>query len=71
GKLCIHPAQLAPVQTAFTPSAEALAWARRVMAAFAAAPEAGVLALDGRMIDRPHRRLAERILAAAGEPPPQ
>lgn len=71
GKLCIHPAQLAPVQTAFTPSADALAWARRVMAAFAAAPEAGVLALDGRMIDRPHRRLAERILAAAGEPPPQ
>jgi citrate lyase subunit beta/citryl-CoA lyase len=41
-------------------------WAEQVRAAFAADPAAGVFALDGKMIDRPHQRLAERILAAAG-----
>jgi citrate lyase subunit beta / citryl-CoA lyase len=37
-----------------------------VNAAFAANPDAGVFALDGKMIDRPHYKLAQRILAAAG-----
>ena len=64
GKLCIHPAQIAPVNAAFTPAPERLAWARMVRDAFAADPGAGVLALEGKMIDRPHLRLAERILAA-------
>ena len=64
GKLCIHPAQLGPVAQAFTPSAARLAWAHAVRDAFAAAPAAGVLALDGKMIDRPHLRLAERVLAS-------
>jgi citrate lyase subunit beta / citryl-CoA lyase len=64
GKLCIHPGQIAPVNAAFTPSPERVAWARMVRDAFAADPGAGVLALEGRMIDRPHLRLAERILAA-------
>jgi citrate lyase subunit beta/citryl-CoA lyase len=63
GKLCIHPDQIAPVQAAFTPSPERIAWARRVCAGFAANPGAGVFALDGKMIDRPHLKLAERILA--------
>jgi citrate lyase subunit beta/citryl-CoA lyase len=65
GKLCIHPAQLGPVTAAFTPSPERIAWAKQVRDAFAANPGAGVLALDGKMIDRPHLRMAERILASA------
>jgi citrate lyase subunit beta/citryl-CoA lyase len=63
GKLLIHPAQIAPVRAAFTPSAERIAWAERVRDAFAAAPGAGVVTLDGRMLDQPHRTLAGRILA--------
>ncbi len=65
GKLCIHPDQVAAVNAAFTPSAERVAWARQVQDGFAARPGAGVFALDGKMIDRPHLRLAERILAAS------
>ena len=66
GKICVHPDQVAPVNAAFTPDATRLAWARRVRDGFAANPDAGVFALDGKMIDRPHFRLANRILAAAG-----
>ena len=65
GKLCIHPAQIGPANAAFSPSADRVAWAHRVVAAFAAAPGAGVLALDGAMIDQPHLKLARRILASA------
>lgn len=63
GKLCIHPDQVAPVNAAFTPSRERVAWAQAVQAGFAARPGAGVFALHGKMIDRPHLKLAERILA--------
>jgi len=66
GKILIHPAQIEPVNAAFTPSAEQVRWAERVRDAFAANPDAGVFALDGKMIDRPHYKLAQRILAAAG-----
>jgi citrate lyase subunit beta/citryl-CoA lyase len=66
GKILIHPAQIEPVNAAFAPSADKVQWAERVKAAFAANPEAGVFALDGQMIDRPHYKLAQRILAAAG-----
>ena len=62
GKLCIHPAQVAVVNAAFTPSADELAWARRVQAAFTAAG-GGVFSLDGRMVDAPVLRLAQRTLA--------
>jgi citrate lyase subunit beta/citryl-CoA lyase len=64
GKLCIHPDQIEAVNAAFTPSAERLDWARAVAAGFAANPGAGVFTLEGKMIDRPHLRLAERILAS-------
>jgi citrate lyase subunit beta/citryl-CoA lyase len=64
GKICIHPDQVAAVNAAFTPDAGRLDWARRVVAGFAADPGAGVFALDGKMIDRPHLKLAERLLAA-------
>jgi citrate lyase subunit beta/citryl-CoA lyase len=64
GKLAIHPEQLAPINAAFSYSDSEREHARRVVAAFAAAPGAGVASLDGVMIDRPHLIQAERILAA-------
>ncbi len=67
GKVLIHPAQIAPANAAFTPSPERIAWARAVRDGFAARPDAGTFALDGKMIDRPHLKLALRILGAAGE----
>lgn len=66
GKILIHPAQIEAVNAAFTPSQDQVLWAERVAEAFAANPDAGVFALDGKMIDRPHYKLAQRILAAAG-----
>ena len=65
GKLCIHPDQLAPVAAAFTPSPDRVRWAEQVRDGFAARPNEGVFVLDGKMIDRPHLKLAERILAAS------
>ncbi|MGI9247325.1 MAG: HpcH/HpaI aldolase/citrate lyase family protein, partial [Steroidobacteraceae bacterium] len=70
GKLAIHPAQLTPIHAAFSPSQPEVEWARRVLAALAAAPGQGAVAIDGRMIDRPHVRQAERILAALGRGAP-
>ncbi|MCW8085448.1 HpcH/HpaI aldolase/citrate lyase family protein [Sabulicella glaciei] len=64
-KAVIHPKHVPVVNAAFTPDAAELDWARRVVAAFAA-PGAGALRMDGKMLDRPHLRLAERLLAAAG-----
>ena len=70
GMMAIHPAQVPVINAAFTPSPEEIAHARRVVAAFAANPGAGALQLDGRMIDGPHLKAAERLLARAGEPGP-
>lgn len=64
GMLAIHPAQVATINRAFTPSAEAVERARRIVALFEADPDAGVLAMDGRMLDAPHLVQARRILAA-------
>lgn len=64
-KLCIHPRQVQPVNQSFTPGAEETAWARRVVAAVRAARD-GVVAVDGKMVDRPVLALAERILDQAG-----
>jgi citrate lyase subunit beta/citryl-CoA lyase len=66
GKLCIHPDQVAAVNAAFTPDPARVAWARKIVAAFAERPDSGVFSIDGKMIDRPHLKLAERILGAAG-----
>ncbi len=60
-KLCIHPRQVAPIHAALRPSAAALEWAQRVLAAEAASP--GAAKLDGRMIDRPVVLQAHRTLA--------
>jgi citrate lyase subunit beta/citryl-CoA lyase len=64
GMMAIHPAQVPVINAAFTPTAEEVAHARRVVDAFEANPAAGALSLDGRMIDRPHLVQAQRILAA-------
>lgn len=67
GKLCIHPDQLAVVREAFAPPPDRVKWAESVCRLFKDSPSAGVLVLEGKMIDRPHLRLAERILEAASE----
>lgn len=61
-KLCIHPEQVTGVHAAFTPSADELAWARRVCDAVQAAG-GGVVNVDGRMVDGPVVKLAQRLLA--------
>jgi citrate lyase subunit beta / citryl-CoA lyase len=65
GMMAIHPAQVAVINDAFTPSEAEVAHARAVVAAFEASPHAGALSLEGRMIDRPHLLQAQRVLAAA------
>ncbi|HWB48156.1 MAG TPA: CoA ester lyase [Stellaceae bacterium] len=62
GKMAIHPAQIAAINETFSTSAAERDWAERVVAAFAAQPDAGTLALDGKMIDKPHLVLARRLL---------
>jgi citrate lyase subunit beta / citryl-CoA lyase len=65
GRLAIHPAQVAAINAAFTPSADEVAHATRVVAAFNAAPGIGVVGLDGKMLDIPHLKQAQRVLAQA------
>jgi len=63
GMLAIHPTQIPIINTAFTPTEAELAHAQAVVDAFTANPTAGVLQLDGKMIDYPHLKQAKRILA--------
>lgn len=65
GKMAIHPAQVPVINAAFTPSAEAVQHSLAIVAAFEAAGNPGVVGIDGKMVDRPHLRLAERLLARA------
>ena len=65
GKLAVHPDQVAVINAAFTPSKAELAHAKAIVAAFEAEPNAGVLAVAGRMVDRPHLTQAKRILERA------
>ena len=65
GKLCIHPDQVDVINRSFSPSAEALARARRIVEAFAASGGAGVIAMDGTMLDVPHLKAAKALLARA------
>ena len=66
-KLCIHPKQVAPIHAALRPSADELAWARRVLQAANGADSAdatrGAVQIDGRMIDKPVIERARRLLA--------
>jgi citrate lyase subunit beta/citryl-CoA lyase len=65
-KAAIHPDQIGPIHAAFTPSAADVEWAKRVIAAFDEKPAAGAVSLEGKMLDRPHYRAAQRLLARAG-----
>jgi citrate lyase subunit beta/citryl-CoA lyase len=67
GKTVIHPAQIAICNAAFAPTAAELAWAGRVVAAFddPAHAGAGVIQLDGRMVERLHLEMAQRVLRRA------
>jgi citrate lyase subunit beta/citryl-CoA lyase len=69
GKMCIHPDQIGPANAAFTPDAETVAKARRVVAAFDAAEAQGLasIQLDGQFIDYPIVQRARRVIAL-GEP---
>jgi citrate lyase subunit beta/citryl-CoA lyase len=60
--MAIHPAQIPVINQAFAVSDEELAWAHKVVQAFAANPDAGTVALDGKMVDKPHLTLARRLL---------
>ena len=62
GKLAIHPAQVPVINAAFTPSKEDIAHAAEIVAAFEAHPDAGVLSVGGKMVDRPHLVQAQRVL---------
>jgi citrate lyase subunit beta/citryl-CoA lyase len=62
GKLAIHPAQVPVINAAFTPSPEEVKHAEAIVAAFEAQPDAGVLSVEGKMVDRPHLTQARRIL---------
>ena len=65
GKLAIHPAQVAVINAAFTPSEDDIRHAEEIVAAFEAHPDAGVLSVGGRMVDRPHLTQARRVLERA------
>jgi citrate lyase beta subunit len=67
GKQVIHPAQVKPVQEAFTPGVEAVESARQMVAAFETSQHEGrgAFALEGRMIDLPLVKAAQNILARA------
>ncbi len=61
-KMAIHPAQIPVINQAFAIGEEELAWARTIVQAFAANPDAGTIAVDGKMVDKPHLTLARRLL---------
>jgi citrate lyase beta subunit len=67
GKQIIHPAQVEPVQTAFTPNDEAIAYAKRIVDAFETSQKEGkgAFALDGKMIDMPILKNAQKVLDRA------
>jgi citrate lyase beta subunit len=67
GKQIIHPAQVEPVQNAFTPNDEAIAYAKRIVQTFEASQKdgKGAYALDGKMIDMPLLKNAQKVLERA------
>jgi citrate lyase subunit beta / citryl-CoA lyase len=67
-KMALHPDQVGIINEIFTPSAEAIAKAQAIVAAFAKDPQTGVIGLDGEMLDQPHLARAQRLLARASRP---
>ncbi len=66
GMMAIHPSQIETINRGFSPSEAEIAHARAIVALFAANPGVGALKLDGKMVDRPHLKQAEALLARAG-----
>jgi len=66
GMMAIHPSQVEAINRGFSPSEAEIAHARAIVALFAAHPGVGALKLDGKMVDRPHLKQAEALLARAG-----
>ena len=67
GKTLIHPQQIGPCNEAFSPAADEVAWARKIIAAFELPENAskGVIQVDGRMVERLHAEMAQRTVAIA------
>jgi len=65
GKIAIHPGQVETINRAFSPSEQELAWSRRVVELFASNPGLGTVGLDGKMLDMPHLKQAQRVLELA------
>jgi citrate lyase subunit beta/citryl-CoA lyase len=65
GRIAIHPDQVVPINEVFSPSKDEIAFAQRVVEAFSAEPGVGVVGLDGKMLDIPHLRQAEQVIARA------
>ncbi len=63
GKMAIHPAQVPIINEIFTPPAEEIERARKIVKAFADNPAAGVIGMDGEMLDKPHLERARKLLA--------
>jgi citrate lyase subunit beta/citryl-CoA lyase len=64
GRMAIHPDQVATINRCFTPSEAEIAFASRIVEAFAANPGAGALGIDGKMVDIPHLKAARKTLAS-------
>ena len=62
GRMAIHPDQVAVINACYSPSEAEIAAARRIVEAFAAAPDAGALGIDGKMVDMPHLKAARKTL---------
>jgi citrate lyase subunit beta/citryl-CoA lyase len=65
GKMAIHPDQIAVINRVFTPDPAEIARARAILAHFEANPDSGVVAINGKMVDRPHLRSAARLMERA------
>jgi citrate lyase subunit beta/citryl-CoA lyase len=65
GKIAIHPGQVEVINQAFSPSEEEIAWSKRVVDVFTQNPGLGTVGLDGKMLDMPHLKQAQSVLALA------
>ena len=64
GRMAIHPDQVATINRCYTPSEAEIAHAQKIVDAFAANPGAGTLGVDGKMVDIPHLKAAQKTLAS-------
>jgi citrate lyase subunit beta / citryl-CoA lyase len=64
GRMAIHPDQVATINRCYAPSEAEIAHARRIVEAFAANPNTGTIGVDGKMVDIPHLKAAQKTLAS-------